>query len=80
MPSNTGALSMDLEVEIEDGIGNVPETILYCRVNGVNLKETRNYVYVGKLPVKRGINSFLLEVEDRAGNREKKTFTISINK
>ncbi len=79
MPSGTGDLAMDIEVEIDDGIGNVPETIRYCRVNGANLKETNDYIYEGKLPLKRGVNNFLLEVEDLAGNREKKTFTVTIN-
>ncbi len=79
MPSGTGSLSMDIEVEIEDGIADVPETILYCRVNGATLKETSNYIYEGKLALKRGVNNFLLEAEDIAGNKVKKTFTITIN-
>ncbi len=79
MPSGTGSLSMDIEVEIEDGIADVPETILYCRVNGATLKETSNYIYEGKLALNRGVNNFLLEAEDIAGNKVKKTFTITIN-
>ena len=79
MPVNAQSLSMDIEVEIDDGIRDVPETILFCRVNGIVLKETNNYIYKGKIPLKRGVNNFLIEVEDMAANREKKTFTIVIN-
>lgn len=79
MPVNAQSLSMDIEVEIDDGIRDVPETILYCRVNGIVLKETNNYIYKGKIPLNRGANNFLIEVEDMAANRQKKTFTIVIN-
>ncbi len=78
MPFNTGNLSMDIEVEIDDGIGNVPETILYCRVNNVNLKETTQYIYTGQINVIRGVNNFLIETEDKAGNIMKKSITIRI--
>ncbi len=78
MPTNTGGLSMEVEVEIEDGIGSVPETIVYCRVNGVPLRERLNYIYSGKVMVKRGVNNFLLEAEDIAGNKVKKVLTIRI--
>ena len=79
MPVNAQDLSMEIEVEIDDGIRDVPETILYCRVNGIVLKEVNNYIYRGKIPLRRGVNNFLVEVEDIANNREKKTFTIVIN-
>jgi len=79
MPVNAKDLSMDIEIEIDDGIGDVDETILYCRVNNANLKKINKYIYRGKIPLIRGVNNFLVEVEDMAGNREKKTFTITIN-
>ena len=79
MPVSAKALTMEMEVEIDDGIRDVPETILYCRVNGIVLKEVNNYLYKGKIPLKRGVNNFLVEVEDIANNRMKKTFTIVIN-
>lgn len=79
MPVNAKDLSMEIEVEIDDGIRDVPETIVYCRVNGIVLHEVNNYIYKGKIPLNRGVNNFLVEVEDIAVNREKKTFTIVIN-
>lgn len=79
MPANTGRLYMDIEIEIDDGINNVPETILYCRVNNVNLKETIQYIYSGKIQVVRGVNNFLIEAEDKAGNIIKRSITIRIS-
>ncbi|MGD9201814.1 MAG: FecR family protein, partial [Chitinispirillia bacterium] len=79
MPFNTGELSMDIKVVIDDNIGDVPHTILYCRVNGVNLKLGSDYTYIGNLKVGRGSNLFLVETEDIAGNKVKKSFTIIIN-
>jgi hypothetical protein len=83
VPPFPGSAGLELEtvrIRIDDGIGNVPETILYCRINGANLKKKNDYVYEGRVKVARGENNFLLEVEDIAGNRETKTFTISINR
>lgn len=79
MPQNTGGLSMDVEIEIDDGIGDVPETIRYCKINGAMLKESSNYIYKGNILIKRGVNSFKIEIEDNAGNYKEKRFTITIN-
>lgn len=80
MPLNTGALNMSIKLVIDDNIGDVPHTILYCRVNGVNLKAGSDYTYIGDLKVIRGSNLFMVETEDIAGNKAKKSFTIIINK
>lgn len=79
MPSVTGDLYMDIEVEIDDGIGDIPETILYCRVNSSNLKESSIYVYTGRIQLSRGRNNFIIETEDMAGNKTRKVFDIVIN-
>jgi hypothetical protein len=79
MPVNVGTLYMNLRVKVEDNIGTIPETILYCRVNGVNLKKGSNYIYTGKVDVKRGVNRFVLETEDIAGNKFRKQFEVTIN-
>jgi hypothetical protein len=78
MPVNVGALMMNLVIKIDDGIGNIPETIRYCRVNTMNLKKGNNYQYTGKIEVKRGLNVFVVETEDIAGNKERKQFEVTI--
>jgi hypothetical protein len=88
MPRNAGALTMDIEVEIDDGIGTVPESILYCRVRGTSasgevvdmqLKNDSRYLYSGQIRVGRGRNSFMVVAEDKAGNRVNEPLTIQIS-
>jgi hypothetical protein len=59
-------------IEIEDQIGNVPETIKYCKMIGngqtILLRNNNDYIYKGEIPVVRGNNSYTAFVEDLAGN------------
>jgi len=82
MPRGVKAIETDVEIEIEDQIGTVPETILYVRVQGggqtVQLNKRPNYIYTGKLKLLRGTNQFVVEVEDLAGNKKSQILTITI--
>ncbi|MBD3393243.1 MAG: hypothetical protein GF418_14060 [Chitinivibrionales bacterium] len=82
MPRDVGGIETDIEVEIEDQIGEVPETILYVRVQGsgqnVQLNKEPNYVYTGRLRLNRGTNQFVIEVEDIAGNKQQEILRIII--
>jgi antitoxin component of MazEF toxin-antitoxin module len=59
-------------IEIEDEIGNVPETIKYCKMIGngqtILLRNNNDYIYKGDVPIVRGNNSYTAFVEDLAGN------------
>ncbi len=59
-------------VEIEDQIGNVPETIKYCKMIGkgqtILLRNNNDYIYKGEIPFVRGNSSYTVFVEDLAGN------------
>jgi len=88
MPRNAGTLTVDIEVEVDDGIGTVPESILYCRVKGISasgeivdvqLKNESRYSYTGQIRVGRGRNSFMVLAEDKAGNRVNEPLTIQIS-
>jgi hypothetical protein len=82
MPRGVSKIETDIEVEIEDQIGTVPDAILYVRVNGsgqsVQLLKQPNYVYTGKVTLARGINQFLIEAEDIAGNKKSQNLTVTI--
>ncbi|MBN1307738.1 MAG: FecR domain-containing protein [Chitinispirillaceae bacterium] len=80
-PGNRGAEeSIDVEVEIDDGIGNVPQSIHYCRVTGngqtIQLRNNNDYMYVGKVNVRRGSNQFTIQVEDLSGRLETLRFEV----
>ncbi|MBN1575709.1 MAG: FecR domain-containing protein [Chitinispirillaceae bacterium] len=80
-PGNRGVEeSIDVEVEIDDGIGSVPQSIRYCRVTGngktVLLRNNNDYIYVGKVNVRRGTNQFTIQVEDLSGRLETLRFEV----
>ncbi len=83
MPRGAEDLSLELEVEIDDGIGSAPETIKYCRVtvNGAAmlLKQRSRYVYGDRIPVRRGANTAIIVAEDIAGNKATETLQIEIH-
>lgn len=76
---------LEIEVEIEDGIGDVPETIEYVRVRGhgqdVLLTDNHDYTFTGEveLPVGRNV-SFTIEAEDIAGNRVSRAITAIVHR
>lgn len=73
---------VDVEVEIDDGIGTVPESIRYCRVTGngqtVLLRNNNDYIFVGKVNVRRGKNQFIVQAEDLSGRLETLRFEIIV--
>lgn len=72
----------DVEVEIDDGIGNVPESIRHCRVTGngqtVLLRNKNDYIFTGRVNVRRGNNRFTVRVEDVSGRLEMMNFSIVV--
>ncbi|HEX2958439.1 MAG TPA: FecR domain-containing protein [Chitinispirillaceae bacterium] len=69
-------------IEIEDEIGNIPETIKYVKMIGngqtVLLRNNNDYIYKGDVPVVRGNNSYTAFVEDLAGNTISSRLDITI--
>jgi len=82
MPKNVSSSQMRVEVEIEDGIGNVPESIKYCRLigAGVTLQMTgnNNYRYYTNIPVTYGSHTYTVQVEDLCGNLMSKRLDILV--
>ena len=82
MPRGADLLYIDLEVEIDDGIGDVPETILYCRVKSTTqetqLRDDKAYIYTAKVPITRGTNVMTIIAEDMAGNRQTRELRVVI--
>ncbi len=72
MPKNVAASQMRVEVEILDGVGNVPETIRYCRLVGqgqtLQMIGNNNYRYYTNIPLTRGSLTYSVQVEDLTGN------------
>ena len=82
MPKNVAVSRMRIEVEIEDGIGNVPETIRYCRLIGdgktLQMTGNNNYRYSTEIPLSRGAHVYTVQVEDLSGNIMTKRLDIVI--
>jgi hypothetical protein len=73
---------VDVEVEVDDGIGNVPQSIRFCRVTGngqtVLLRNNNDYIYRGSVNVRRGSNQFTVQVEDLTSRLETLRFEIVV--
>jgi hypothetical protein len=83
MPKGYGGSKMNVQVEINDGIRNVPETIRYVRITDksgrmVQMLDKQNYKYVIDVPLSRGMNSFIVTVQDIADNTGTKKFDVNI--
>ena len=82
MPRNVPASQQRVEVEIEDGIGNVPETIRYCRLVGegktLQMTGNNNYRYYVYVPVTYGAHMYNVQVEDITGNIMTKRLDINV--
>jgi hypothetical protein len=82
MPKSVEVSRMRIEVEIEDGIGNVPETIRYCRLVGdgkmQQMTGNNNYRYYTDIPLSRGTHAYTVQVEDLTGNIMTKRLDIVI--
>lgn len=72
MPGKKGLKPFRVVIEIEDGIGTVPETIKYCKLinsgQTILLRNNNDYIYKGDVPIVRGNNNYTVFVEDLAGN------------
>jgi hypothetical protein len=82
MPKNVAASQMRVEVEIEDGIGNIPETIKYCRLVGegktLQMLSNNNYRYNVNVPISFGPHTYMVQVEDLVGNLMTKRLDIVV--
>jgi hypothetical protein len=84
MPHGTGVSKLSIEVEIDDGIGEVPETIKYCQVtvsgSTVPLKQEGNtYRYSGEVTFKlQHTVMFTIQALDLAGNLATKQITLTL--
>jgi hypothetical protein len=82
MPKNVAASQVRIEVEIQDGIGNVPETIRYCRLVGEGqallMTGNNNYRYYTYIPLKLGSHAYFVQVEDLTGNIQTKRLDIIV--
>jgi hypothetical protein len=86
MPRSIPNPRIDVEVELEDGIGDVAETIEFCQVvrsgggssETILLKSRGDYRYRGEITLFRGVNTLLITAQDIAGNRQQKAVTIRI--
>jgi hypothetical protein len=82
LPRETERPKLGIELEIEDGINDVPETIKYCRITGMGqsvlLKQDGNtYRYTGEVQLTLNtVNMFTIQSEDLAGNTVTKTITV----
>ncbi len=81
MPGKDIGIQLDIEVEIDDGIGDIPETVRYCRVNGIDLsrRNRSSYIFTGRIKLHRGENILNLTAEDEAGNKAYKRLEVIIN-
>jgi len=83
LPHNAGQPKIMLEVEIDDGIHTVPETITYCKVTGnatsLIMKNNQDYTFESEITLQRGTNTYVIQVEDVAGNVTTQTLTIVID-
>ncbi len=82
MPGKKGLKPFNVVIEIDDGIGTVPETIKYCKLisNGQTflLRNNNDYIYKGDVPIVRGKNNYTVFVEDLAGNTISSRLEITI--
>jgi len=82
MPRNVPASQLKVEVEIEDGLGNVAETIRYCRLIGdgktLQMTGNNNYRYYVYVPVTYGAHMYNVQVEDITGNIMTKRLDINV--
>ena len=73
---------VEVEVEIDDGIGTVPQSIKYCRVTGngqtLQLRNNNDYLYTGTVNVRRGKNQFVVQAEDLTGRLELLRFEVIV--
>ena len=83
--TRVGGPRLELEIEIDDGIDKVPESLLYCRVRGngqdMHLQNNNDYTFSGMLDLTKGItNTFTIQVEDIAGNMQTKTLQVMFSR
>jgi hypothetical protein len=83
MPRGYGGPKMNVQIEVNDGIRNVPETIRFVRITDrlgrtVQMLDKQNYKYAIDVPLARGMNSFLVTVQDIAENIGTKKFDVNI--
>ncbi len=72
--------AVDVEVEIDDGIGDEPENIVFVKATGrygsVTLYNESGYVYSKEIEIGKGQNRIEITVKDIAGNITNKVLNI----
>jgi hypothetical protein len=81
MPGGVDAPVVEIEVEIDDGVGDVPEAIrrvvLRGEGNEIVLQEAADYVYEGEVELAaRRRHTFTIEVEDLTGTVETRDIVV----
>lgn len=82
MPRNVDRPVMELEIEIDDGIGDIPEIYKNCRVRGSDgqeqvLRSSTDYTYYGEMELTPGQNTqFTIMLEDISGMIETKILQV----
>ncbi len=85
MPRDVDNPRLELEIEIDDGVGGVPETIKYCRVRGngqdILLHNNNDYTFTGEVELAiNQTNTFTVHVEDMAGSVQTKMLTVRFSR
>jgi hypothetical protein len=85
IPGGVDNPMLELSLEIDDGIGNVPEAIKYCRVRGngqdILLRDNKNYLFTGEVELTANQTSvFTITVEDLAGTVQTTTLTVQFSR
>jgi|GEM_PF-1648914 len=83
LPRDTEVPRLLVEVEVDDGIGGVPQTIKSVRLMGngasVSMKSGGNgYVFTGTIAMVLGRNAYTVQAEDIAGNIATRTLVVDI--
>jgi hypothetical protein len=82
MPRNVALPQQRVEVEIEDGIGNIPESIKYCKLIGdgktLQMTGNNNYRYFTNVALSYGAHTYMVQVEDLCGNLMSKRLDILV--
>jgi hypothetical protein len=75
-----GPMQMNIKVQIDDGINNIPESIRHCQISGAGqsilMNNEGNYIYSANISlVPQGTMSLIIVVQDIAGNQTSKTIS-----
>jgi hypothetical protein len=82
LPRGVERPKLRMKIKIDDGIGDVPRTIRYCRIMGggqnLLMKDNGDYTFSSEIILPPGLTVYALHAEDLAGNTVTKNFTVDI--